>query len=119
MDAHVAALETSNSKNQVILETIQHLLEDKFASIDKRLDSIDSRLEGFDQPFPPPSDDDDDDGSRRRGERDHRERERGVSSENQMPFVKIPDSAMGMIQLNGFTRRSSILITFRCLMRKR
>ncbi|CAB4286472.1 unnamed protein product [Prunus armeniaca] len=89
MDARVAALETSNSKNQVILETIQRLLEDKFASIDKRLDSIDSRREGFDQPFPPPSDDDDGDGSRQRGERDHRERERGFSSENRMPFVKI------------------------------
>ncbi|CAB4320250.1 unnamed protein product [Prunus armeniaca] len=72
MDARVAALEASNSKNdQVILETIQRLLEDKFASIDKRLDSIDSRCEGFDKPFPPPSDDDDGDGSLRRGERDH------------------------------------------------
>ncbi|CAB4314119.1 unnamed protein product [Prunus armeniaca] len=89
MDARVAALETSNSKNQVILETIQRLLEDKFASIDKRLDSIDSRREGFAQPFPPPSDDDDGDGSQRRGERDHRGKERGFSSENRMPFVKI------------------------------
>ncbi|CAL2271884.1 unnamed protein product [Prunus armeniaca] len=89
MDARVATLETSNSKNQVILETIQRLLEDKFASIDKRLDSIDSRREGFDQPFPPPSDDDDGDDSRQRGEWDHRERERGFSSENRMPFVKI------------------------------
>ncbi|KAI5343164.1 hypothetical protein L3X38_011040 [Prunus dulcis] len=89
MDAHVAALEASTSKNQGILETIQCLLEDKFASIDKHLDSIDSRREGFDQPFPPPSYDDDDDGSRRRRERDHREREKGFSSENRMPFVKI------------------------------
>ncbi|CAB4289896.1 unnamed protein product [Prunus armeniaca] len=71
MDARVAALEASNSKNQVILETIHRLLEDKFASINKRLDSIDFRREGFDQPFPPPSDDDDGDGSWRHEERDH------------------------------------------------
>ena len=51
MDARVAALEASNSKNQVILETIQRLLEDKFTSIDKRLDSIDSHREGSNSPL--------------------------------------------------------------------
>ncbi|KAI5335305.1 hypothetical protein L3X38_025438 [Prunus dulcis] len=89
IDARAAALEAFTSKNQGILETIQCLLEDKFASIDKRLDSIDSRREGFDQPFLPSSDDDDGDGSQRRGERDHQERERGFSFKNRMTFVKI------------------------------
>ena len=48
MEARVAALEASGSKNQLLLESIQRLLEDKFASIDKRLDSIDSRRKGAD-----------------------------------------------------------------------
>uniref|UniRef100_A0A6N2KDA2 Uncharacterized protein n=1 Tax=Salix viminalis TaxID=40686 RepID=A0A6N2KDA2_SALVM len=58
MDARVSALEASNSKNQLILESIQRFLEDKFASIDKHLDSIDSHQIGLDQTFTPPTDDD-------------------------------------------------------------
>ena len=58
MEARVAALEASGSKNQLLLESIQHFLEDKFVSIDKCLNSIESRREGADQTFPFPTDED-------------------------------------------------------------
>uniref|UniRef100_A0A6N2KFS7 Retrotransposon gag domain-containing protein n=1 Tax=Salix viminalis TaxID=40686 RepID=A0A6N2KFS7_SALVM len=89
MEARVAALEAANSKTQLLLEAIQRLLEDKFASIDKRLDSIESRRESSDQTCPPPSEEDDGDGCRRRGGLDHRERERVSPLENHMPFIKM------------------------------
>ena len=57
MNARVAAFKASNSKNQLILESIQRLLEDKFTFIDKHLDSIDSYQMGPNQSFTPPSDD--------------------------------------------------------------
>ena len=55
MEARVAVLEASGSKNQLLLESIPRLLENKFAPIDKRFDSIESRREGAGQTFPPPN----------------------------------------------------------------
>uniref|UniRef100_A0A6N2NHA3 aminobutyraldehyde dehydrogenase n=1 Tax=Salix viminalis TaxID=40686 RepID=A0A6N2NHA3_SALVM len=66
MDARVSALES-------ILESIQRLIEDKFASIDKRFDAIESRRKNSDQTCPPPSEEDEGDSCRRQGERSHRE----------------------------------------------
>uniref|UniRef100_A0A6N2MT16 Protein kinase domain-containing protein n=1 Tax=Salix viminalis TaxID=40686 RepID=A0A6N2MT16_SALVM len=82
MDARVSALES-------ILESIQRLIEDKFASIDKRFDAIESRRKNSDQTFPPPTDEDEGDSCRRQGERSHREKEKGLPHENRMPFVKM------------------------------
>ncbi|KAF9661398.1 hypothetical protein SADUNF_Sadunf19G0064600 [Salix dunnii] len=89
MEARVAALEAANAKTQLILEAIHHLLEEKFTSIDKRLDSIESRHESSDQICTHPSEEDDGDGGRRRGGLDHRERERASPLENRLPFIKM------------------------------
>ncbi|KAF9660792.1 hypothetical protein SADUNF_Sadunf19G0000500 [Salix dunnii] len=71
MEARVAVLEAANAKTQLVLEAIHHLLEEKFASIDRRLDSIESHHESFDQICTHPSEEDDGDGRRRRGGVDH------------------------------------------------
>ncbi|KAF9671375.1 hypothetical protein SADUNF_Sadunf12G0040800 [Salix dunnii] len=67
MEARVAVLEAANAKTQLLLEAIHHLLEEKFASIDRCLDSIESRHESSDQICTHPSEEDDGDGDRRRG----------------------------------------------------
>uniref|UniRef100_A0A6N2MMX5 Aldehyde dehydrogenase domain-containing protein n=1 Tax=Salix viminalis TaxID=40686 RepID=A0A6N2MMX5_SALVM len=90
MEARVAALEAANAKTQLLLEAIQHLLEDKFASIDRRFDSIKSRRESSDQICPHPL-------MKMTvtavaGEEGwiiERERERVSPPENHMPFIKM------------------------------
>uniref|UniRef100_A0A6N2NDF9 Retrotransposon gag domain-containing protein n=1 Tax=Salix viminalis TaxID=40686 RepID=A0A6N2NDF9_SALVM len=92
MEARVSALEAANAKTQLLLEAIQHLLEDKFAAIDRRFDSIESRHESStisDQICTHPSEEDDGNGGRRRGGVDHQERERASPLENRMPFIKM------------------------------
>uniref|UniRef100_A0A6N2MKB2 Aldehyde dehydrogenase domain-containing protein n=1 Tax=Salix viminalis TaxID=40686 RepID=A0A6N2MKB2_SALVM len=82
MDARVSALES-------ILESIKRLIEDKFASIEKRFDAIESRRKSSDQTCPPPSEEDEGDSCRQQGERSHREKKKGLPHENRMPFVEM------------------------------